>query len=105
VCRLHYVEYLVGLIGRHKLDPVTILDLVEVGQELRRRGKELPERSASCNDQEYRLICVKVGLVGGGLVHVATRVTGALVPNHLRGLLAELVCQCAQLHVCLSLLY
>lgn len=60
VRRLHYIEYLVGLIGRYKLDPISILDLVEVSQELRRRGKELPERSASCSDQEYRNICVKV---------------------------------------------
>ncbi|XP_044267798.1 E3 ubiquitin-protein ligase lubel isoform X5 [Tribolium madens] len=60
LCRLHYIEYLVGLIGRHKLDPITILDLVEVSQELKRRGKELPERTASCNDQEYRNLCVKI---------------------------------------------
>ncbi|XP_064212932.1 E3 ubiquitin-protein ligase lubel isoform X3 [Tribolium castaneum] len=60
LCRLHYIEYLVGLIGRHKLDPITILDLVEVSQELKRRGKDLPERTASCNDQEYRILCVKI---------------------------------------------
>ncbi|XP_044752367.1 E3 ubiquitin-protein ligase lubel isoform X2 [Coccinella septempunctata] len=60
LCKLHYIEYLVGLIGRHKLDPVTILDLAEVIQELRRRGKELPERSPSCNDQQYKEICVKI---------------------------------------------
>ncbi|KAJ8960923.1 hypothetical protein NQ318_020223 [Aromia moschata] len=58
--RLHYIEYLVGLIGRHRLDPVSILDLVEVSQELRRRGRELPERSAWCTDQEYRDICAQV---------------------------------------------
>nr|XP_023015110.1 titin isoform X1 [Leptinotarsa decemlineata] len=60
LCRLHYIEYLVGLIGRHKLDPVPILDLMEVGQELRRRGRELPERSAWSNDAEYRDICAKI---------------------------------------------
>ncbi|XP_045471212.1 E3 ubiquitin-protein ligase lubel isoform X1 [Harmonia axyridis] len=60
LCRLHYTEYLVGLIGRHKLDPVSILDLAEVSQEFRRRGKELPERSPSCNDQQYREICMKI---------------------------------------------
>lgn len=60
--RLHYIEYLVGLIGRHKLDPVTILDLVEVSQEIRRRGRELPERPDSCSDHQYRNICAQVGL-------------------------------------------
>lgn len=60
VCRLHYIEYLVGLIGRHKLDPITILDVIEVTQEIRRRGKELPERSPNCDDEQYREMCVKV---------------------------------------------
>ncbi|XP_060517510.1 E3 ubiquitin-protein ligase lubel-like isoform X3 [Cylas formicarius] len=60
LCRLHYVEYLVGLIGRHKLDPVSILDLVEVSQELRRRGKEVPERLAAVTDKDYRDLCAKI---------------------------------------------
>ncbi|XP_057670807.1 E3 ubiquitin-protein ligase lubel isoform X3 [Diorhabda carinulata] len=60
LCRLHYIEYLVGLIGRHRLDPIPILDLIEVSQELRRRGRELPERSAWCDDQEYKNICIKI---------------------------------------------
>lgn len=60
VPRLHYIEYLVGLIGRHKLDPISILDLVEVSQELKRRGRQLPERGPWCDDQEYREICAKV---------------------------------------------
>lgn len=60
VCRLHYIEYLVGLIGRHKLDPVTILDLVEVSQEIRRRGRTLPDRPDSCSDQQYHSMCAKV---------------------------------------------
>ncbi|XP_028127889.1 E3 ubiquitin-protein ligase lubel isoform X1 [Diabrotica virgifera virgifera] len=60
LCRLHYIEYLVGLIGRHQLDPIPILDLVEVSQELRRRGRDLPERSAWCDDKEYKNICAKI---------------------------------------------
>ena len=63
--RLHYIEYLVGLIGRHKLDPVKILDLAEICQELRRHGVDLPEREHSCMDQQYRTICTKVGIVFG----------------------------------------
>ncbi|KAK4879207.1 hypothetical protein RN001_007353 [Aquatica leii] len=60
LCRLHYIEYLVGLIARHKLDPVTILDLMEVSQEIRRRGRELPDRPDSCSDQQYYSICAKI---------------------------------------------
>ncbi|KAK5645795.1 hypothetical protein RI129_004259 [Pyrocoelia pectoralis] len=60
LCRLHYIEYLVGLISRYKLDPVTILDLVEVSQEIRRRGRELPDRPDSCSNQEYYNICAKI---------------------------------------------
>ncbi|CAH0557576.1 unnamed protein product [Brassicogethes aeneus] len=60
LCRQHYVEYLVGLIGRHKVDPISILDLAEITQELRRRGKQLPERPASCMEFEYKRICAKI---------------------------------------------
>lgn len=59
--RLHYVEYLVGLIGRHKLDPINIMDLIEVTQELRRRGRELPIRKDKVTEFEYRQILSKVG--------------------------------------------
>ncbi|XP_030754545.1 uncharacterized protein LOC115881269 isoform X2 [Sitophilus oryzae] len=60
LCRQHYVEYLVGLIGKHKLDPILILDLNEVYQEFRRRGKELPERGPWCDDKQYWDMCVKI---------------------------------------------
>ncbi|XP_066156039.1 E3 ubiquitin-protein ligase lubel isoform X2 [Euwallacea fornicatus] len=60
LCRQHYIEYLVGLIFRHKLDPISILDLVEVSQELRRRGQPLPERGPWCDDNQYREMCAKV---------------------------------------------
>ncbi|KAK9728254.1 IBR domain, a half RING-finger domain [Popillia japonica] len=43
LCRLHYIEYLVGLIGRHKLDPVSVFDLIEVMQELKRHGIQVPD--------------------------------------------------------------
>nr|CAD7452493.1 unnamed protein product [Timema tahoe] len=60
LCRVHYIEYLVGLIVVHKLDPVTIFDLVDVRQELKRRGKALPARTENATDDEYRILCVKV---------------------------------------------
>lgn len=61
VCfRTHYIEYLVKLIAQNKLDPVTILDLTEAQQELRRRGKALPIRASNLSDQDYLTLCAKV---------------------------------------------
>jgi hypothetical protein len=58
--RLHYIEYLVGLIARHKVDPISIFDLTDVQQELRRRGMALPAKGANTTDDEYRILCAKV---------------------------------------------
>jgi hypothetical protein len=58
--RLHYIEYLVGLIARHKVDPISIFDLTDVQQELRRRGMTLPAKGANTTDDEYRILCAKV---------------------------------------------
>ncbi|KDR18370.1 RING finger protein 31 [Zootermopsis nevadensis] len=60
LCRLHYIEYLVGLIARHKVDPISIFDLTDVQQELRRRGMALPAKEANTTDDEYRILCAKV---------------------------------------------
>jgi hypothetical protein len=58
--RLHYIEYIVGLITRHKVDPISIFDLTDVQQELRRRGMALPTKGANTTDDEYRTLCAKV---------------------------------------------
>ncbi|GLG99758.1 Potential E3 ubiquitin-protein ligase ariadne-1 [Gryllus bimaculatus] len=58
--RPHYIEYLVDLISRNKLDPISIFDLVDVQQELKRRGKALPARPINSTDEQYRIICSKV---------------------------------------------
>jgi hypothetical protein len=58
--RVHYIEYLVGLIARHKVDPISIFDLTDVQQELRRRGMVLPAKGAITTDDEYRTLCAKV---------------------------------------------
>lgn len=58
--RTHYIEYLAKLIHQYKLDPVVIFELNELLQELRRRGKSLPDRSKDASDQLYRDICIKV---------------------------------------------
>jgi len=50
----------VGLIARHKVDPISIFDLTDVQQELRRRGMALPAKGANTTDDEYRILCAKV---------------------------------------------
>ncbi|XP_069698159.1 uncharacterized protein LUBEL isoform X1 [Periplaneta americana] len=60
LCRLHYIEYLVGLITRYKVDPISVFDLTDVQQELRRRGMALPARGANTTDDDYRILCIKV---------------------------------------------
>ncbi|KAG8256595.1 CD40 signaling pathway, variant 2 [Homalodisca vitripennis] len=60
LCRTHFIEYLVKVIGRHKLDPVAIFDLTEVQQELRRRGKPLPIREGGQTDADYTALCAQV---------------------------------------------
>ncbi|XP_044726520.1 E3 ubiquitin-protein ligase lubel isoform X1 [Chrysoperla carnea] len=60
LCRTHYIEYLVTIIGRNKLDPISIFDINEICQELRRRGKTLPERGPYDTDPIYRTMCAQV---------------------------------------------
>lgn len=82
VCvRVHYIEYLVGLIGKHKLDPISILDLCEVTQELRRRGIALPERPQSCSEYQYKLICAKVCVCQCALL-VLPKIFQSLIVNN-----------------------
>lgn len=42
--RAHFVEYLVSIVAKAKIDPLPILDLTDCVQELRRRGIPLPDR-------------------------------------------------------------
>lgn len=58
--RSHYIEYLVRLIGRNRLDPLPILDLTDVWQELRRHGRALPDRGPWDTDAIYLVTCSKV---------------------------------------------
>lgn len=60
ILRTHYVEHLVRLVKVRKLDPATVMDLTEAQQELRRRGKKLPDRLPRQCDQSYLLTLIKV---------------------------------------------
>lgn len=51
-----------GLVCRHKLDPVVLFDLGEAVLELTRRGMPPPERQPGMSDEEFRVVCVKVNL-------------------------------------------
>ncbi|PSN46286.1 hypothetical protein C0J52_12853 [Blattella germanica] len=60
LCRLHYIEYLVRLIVRNNIDPISIFDLTDVLQELKRKGVALPTRGASTTDYQYKIQCAKI---------------------------------------------
>ena len=45
---------------KRKVDPVTIFDLNDAKQELRRRGKELPAKSNNMSEQDYLKACIQV---------------------------------------------
>lgn len=94
LCRTHFIEYLVKLIGRHKLDPVVILDLNEVQQELRRRGKPLPIRASGQTDADYTALCAQVRFANFWLAGIGTKTKIVLiniaVPKFYIGLLLTL---------------
>lgn len=58
--RVHFTEYLVGIVGEAKIDPLPIFDVQDCVQELRRRGIALPERGPWDTDPIYRDMCLKV---------------------------------------------
>ncbi|XP_066586351.1 microtubule-associated protein futsch [Prorops nasuta] len=60
LCRQHYVEYLAGLVLNGKLDPVTIFDLNEAKQELRRRGKVPPAKDQEMSERDYLDACIQI---------------------------------------------
>ncbi|KAG7200340.1 hypothetical protein KM043_017799 [Ampulex compressa] len=60
LCRQHYIEYLAGLVLKGKLDPVTIFDLNEAKQELRRRGKVPPAKDQEMSERDYLEACIQV---------------------------------------------
>ncbi|XP_046385268.1 E3 ubiquitin-protein ligase lubel-like isoform X2 [Ischnura elegans] len=60
LCRLHYIEYLVGVMRRAGLDPAPAFDQHEAIAELRRRNVPPPDRPQGMVDAEYRQLCVEV---------------------------------------------
>ncbi|XP_029659743.1 uncharacterized protein LOC115233451 [Formica exsecta] len=56
----HYIEYLAGLVLKGRLDPVTIFDLNDAKQELRRRGKVPPAKDQEMSERDYLEACIQV---------------------------------------------
>ncbi|CAL1675933.1 unnamed protein product [Lasius platythorax] len=56
----HYIEYLAGLALKGRLDPVTIFDLNDAKQELRRRGKVPPAKDQEMSERDYLEACIQV---------------------------------------------
>ncbi|KAL8619465.1 hypothetical protein ACOMHN_011816 [Nucella lapillus] len=60
LCVMHYKEYLVGLINRHHVDPVTILTLDELKTLLKRCDLPAPKPSTNETQANYRKRLVKL---------------------------------------------
>jgi hypothetical protein len=57
---VHYKEYLVNIINKHGLDPVTIYDINKIKLMLTRDKKEVPEQEGDEDDQQYREKLIQV---------------------------------------------
>ncbi|CAH1391608.1 unnamed protein product [Nezara viridula] len=60
LCRTHYVESLVTAIRNNNIDPVVLLDYGESLQELKRHGKEPPERPTGMSEYHHWQNCLKI---------------------------------------------
>ena len=58
--RIHYKEYLVGLINKNKLDPVDIMGVRELDRCFARMGKLAPKLNKNENEPQYKLRLAKV---------------------------------------------
>ena len=58
---MHYIEYLCGLVWKHKLDPVSISDASDLRQEMRRHGKRVRIQRVRESDDKYTAALRRVG--------------------------------------------
>ena len=60
--RIHYKEYLVGLINKHSIDPVVMMNTDELKRQLTKLNKQEPDKQEDGeSDQEYRTRLIEVG--------------------------------------------
>ncbi|XP_043203394.1 serine/arginine repetitive matrix protein 2-like [Amphibalanus amphitrite] len=60
LCRMHYIEYLCGLVWKHQLDPVAISDAADLRQEMRRHGKRVRIQRVRESDEKYTAALRKI---------------------------------------------
>ncbi|BFZ13030.1 hypothetical protein BsWGS_16069 [Bradybaena similaris] len=60
LCEIHYKEYLVCLINRHKLDPVILMSKEEMANLLQKYDLQAPKQKAKETPEEYTVHLVKV---------------------------------------------
>lgn len=73
--RIHYKEYLVGLINKNKVDPVDIMGVKELERCFIRMGKQAPKLNKNENEQQYkkRLAQVCVNFIFTGLENLTIK--------------------------------
>ena len=52
--RIHFKEYLVSLVNREGIDPVSIMDVKELKMQLERLEKHSPKKQKKEKDDDYR---------------------------------------------------
>lgn len=60
--RQHYIEYLVNLINKNNVDPVSAYEGSELIAQLRRMALDIPERLENETDAEFYGRCAQVNL-------------------------------------------
>ena len=53
LCRVHYKEYLVGEINRHRIDPADAMTSVELLVIYMRHQEQHPQKRRNENEQQY----------------------------------------------------
>lgn len=76
VCRVHYKEYLVSLINKNTIDPITIMTGNDLVQVLKRVDIPVPEKESDETDQHYidRLVQVNTCLLTNRLIGILRQI-------------------------------
>ena len=59
-CRQHYIEYLVNLINKNDIDPLSVYEGSELIAQLRRMALDIPERLENETDADFYGRCAQV---------------------------------------------
>jgi len=53
MCRIHYKEYLVGLVNQHGIDPAEVMTTEELTVLIERAEKKVPQRRRDDSSTQY----------------------------------------------------